>query len=65
MDKCRFFDDGVGNGGYCSGMNAGPPTCNLGGNEKCNGNINQCNINNKRIDKIQEKINKLENEKKL
>lgn len=27
--KCYFYNDGHGNGGYCSGMSCGPPSCNL------------------------------------
>lgn len=26
--NCKYFDDGHGNGEYCSGINAGPPSCN-------------------------------------
>jgi hypothetical protein len=62
MIKCRFYDDGIGNGGYCSGMNAGPPSCSLNGNEKCNGNTKNCNINQKRIIKLNEIINKIKKE---
>ena len=62
MDKCRYYDDGVGNGGYCSGMNAGPPTCSLKGDESCNGDIKKCNINYIRIKKLTQELKKLKSE---
>lgn len=63
MTKCRFYDDGHGNGSYIPGSCCGPPTCLLkGGNEKCEGNTKKCNINTLRIYKITGKINKLKQE---
>lgn len=48
--KCNFYDDGCGNGGYCSGMNAGPPGCSFPKNKlksypKCNGQFDKCDNN--------------------
>lgn len=62
MSKCRFYDDGHGNGEYCSGMNAGPPSCSLKGNEKCNGDVKKCNIDMRRRSKIIDIINKIKQE---
>ena len=48
--KCKFYDDGCGNGDYCSGMNAGPPNCSYPNNSlksypKCNGVFDKCDNN--------------------
>lgn len=46
--KCRFYDDGCGNGSYIPGSHCGPPSCNAnvksGVIPKCNGVISQCEI---------------------
>lgn len=64
--KCRFFDDGHGNGSYLSGASCGPPNCKfytLGGKaEMCWGDIKKCNVDNLRKDKLNEIINKIKKE---
>lgn len=62
MKKCRFYDDGVGNGSYIPGSCCGPPSCSLGGNDKCNGIIIHCNIKEKRTKKLEQIANKIKNE---
>ena len=32
--NCKYYDDGCGNGEYCSGINAGPPSCDHPNNKK-------------------------------
>ena len=46
--KCRFYDDGCGNGGYCSSMSVNPPSCSLDGDIKCKGDTKKCNITGQR-----------------
>jgi len=63
MIKCRYYDDGVGNGSYIPGCCVGPPTCVLNGDESCNGNIEKCNINNERLKSLDKEIKKLSDER--
>ena len=71
-DRCVYYDDGVGNGGYCSGMNASPPSCkfpknNLNYYPKCNGEFKKCDLdkgdiaekNTLAIKKLHKQIDKL------
>lgn len=60
--KCRFYDDGHGNGSYIPGSCCGPPNCHLNGNESCEGNIKKCNINNKRLKELNKQIKNIKNE---
>lgn len=60
--KCRFYDDGHGNGSYIPGASCGPPICNIGGKSFCEGNIKKCNINNKRLKKLSDLIKNIKNE---
>lgn len=51
-NKCKFYDDGHGNGHYLPGACCGPPKCDLikdYSSIKCDGDINKCPINNLRI----------------
>lgn len=46
--KCYFYDDGHGNGAYCSSMSCGPPSCNLSKKyitPECNGDTSICEVN--------------------
>jgi hypothetical protein len=50
--KCSFYDDGHGNGGYCSGMNVGPSVCKLSKNPlspKCNGLLQKCELDTNEV----------------
>lgn len=61
--KCAFYDDGCGNGGYCSGMNAGPPSCNLFRDLNvitCSGNTKKCNKDGSVAEQRTEAITSLE-----
>jgi hypothetical protein len=45
--KCKYHDDGHGNGSYISGSCCGPPTCSLskkGITPTCEGIESKCNI---------------------
>jgi len=56
--ECYFYNDGCGNGGYCSGMLAGPPSCNLSKKliaPNCNGLFKKCELD-KNIAKIRTKL---------
>ncbi len=64
-DKCRFYDDGHGNGSYCSGASCGPPSCSIHDKKytipKCNGNILKCEVmTTKKLTEKFERINTLE-----
>jgi len=62
-NKCRFFDDGHGNGSYLSGASCGPPNCSFykegGKAETCWGNTQKCNVNELRIAKLQKLITEI------
>lgn len=59
MKRCRFYDDGHGNGSYIPGASCGPPLCNLGGSSACNGNVTKCNVKNKREKELKKEANKI------
>jgi hypothetical protein len=74
MSKCRFYDDGHGNGEYISGSSCECPSCSLGGNESCDGNVSKFNVKslrllaladivNKKIDTINQIKREIKNEK--
>lgn len=49
-DICVFFNNGCGNGGYCSGMDAEPPGCSLSKKSitpSCKGDLTRCEVDQK------------------
>lgn len=55
--KCRFYDNGHGNGSYISGSSCGPPNCSFPNNKlkdypKCNGIFKKCSINKSKTAKL-------------
>lgn len=63
--KCRFYDDGAGNGSYISGSHVGPPSCTISGDysiPKCNGNTKKCNINESRVAHLKNHIEQIKKE---
>lgn len=65
--KCYFYDNGCGNGEYCSGMDAGPPSCNLSKNyitPSCNGNTIKCEVDKRSAENKTLCLNKLDKLKK-
>lgn len=52
IKKCKYYDDGHGNGSYCSGSHCGPPSCNKTKGyftPKCSGNLSKCDLKNIKI----------------
>lgn len=62
-EKCKFYDDGHGNGSYMPGASCGPPSCRYSKKEKykymtpnCDGNLDKCYFT---VEKVISKINQI------